>query len=90
MVGTGNKKKSKVQYRVLLRKRDGSIADFTPYGMERITGDVIRMNLDKAKAMFSSAACKLESPEGPTHMLIVMDHMKDDPREQYRVEGVVL
>jgi hypothetical protein len=33
-VGTGNKNKSKVQYRVLLRKIDGSLAEFTPYGAE--------------------------------------------------------
>ncbi len=65
-VGTGNKNKSKVQYRALLRRRDGSIAEFTPYGVERITGDAVRMNLDKAKALFPSAACKLESPEGPS------------------------
>jgi hypothetical protein len=51
-VGTGNKNKSKVQYRVLLRKRDGSIAKFTLYGVERITGDAIRMNLDKVKHCF--------------------------------------
>ncbi len=79
-----------MQYRVLLRRRDGSIAEFTPYGMEKITGDAIRMNLDKTKALFPSAACKLESPEGPIHMLIGMDHMKDAPRERDRAEGVVL
>jgi hypothetical protein len=89
-VGTGNKNKSKVQYRVLLRKRDGSIAEFTPYGVEWIMGDAIRMNLDKAKALFLSAACKLKSPEGPIHMLIGMDHMRDAPREWDRAEGVVL
>jgi hypothetical protein len=89
-VGTGNKNKSKVQYRALLRRRDGSIAEFTPYGVEKITGDAVRMNLDKAKALFPSAACKLESPEGPIHMLIGMDHMKDAPRERDRAEGVVL
>jgi hypothetical protein len=58
--------------------------------VERITGDAIRMNLDKAKALFPSAACKLESPDGPIHMLIGMDHMKDTPWEQDRAEGVVL
>ncbi len=89
-VGTGNRKKSKVQYRVLLRKRDGSIPEFTPYGVERITGDAIRMNLDIAKALFPSAACKLESPEEPTHKLIGMNQMKDAPRERDRAEGVVL
>ncbi len=73
-----------MQYRVLLRKRDGSIAEFTPYGVERITGDAIRMNLDKAKALFPSAACMLESPEGPIHMLIGMDHMRDAPQERDR------
>jgi hypothetical protein len=89
-VGTGEKNKSKVQYRALLRRRDGSIAEFTPCGVEEITGDAIRMNLNKARALFPSAACKLESPEGPIHMLIGMDHMKDAPRERDRAEGVVL
>jgi hypothetical protein len=56
----------------------------------RITGDAVRMNLDKAKALFPSAASKQESPNGPIHMLIGMDHMKDAPREQDRVEGIVL
>ncbi len=48
------------------------------------------MNLDKAKALFPSAACKLESPEGPIHMLIGMNHMKDAPRERDKAEGAVL
>jgi hypothetical protein len=37
-VGSGNKKKSKVQYRVLLKKIDGSVAEFRPYGVNKITG----------------------------------------------------
>jgi hypothetical protein len=89
-VGTGNKNKSKVQYRALLRRRDGSIVEFTPYGVERITRDAIRVNLNKAKALFPSAVCRMESPEGPIHMLIGMDHMKDAPRKRDRAEGVVL
>ncbi len=48
------------------------------------------MNLDKAKALFPAAACRLESPEGPIHMLIGMDHMKDAPRDRDRAEGVML
>ncbi len=89
-VGTGNKNKSRVQYRVLLRKTDGSLAEFTPYGVEKIIGDAVRMDLEKAKALFPSFACKLESPGGPIHMLIGMDHMRNAPREQEREEGVVL
>ncbi len=58
--------------------------------MEKITGDAVRMNLDKANALFPSAACKLESPESPIHMLIGMDHMKDAPRERDRAEGIML
>jgi hypothetical protein len=89
-VGTGNKNKSKVQYsRVLLRKTDGSLAKFTPYGVEKITGDVVWMDLEKAKVLFPSVAGKLESPSGPIHMLIGMDHMKNALRE-HRGEGVVL
>jgi hypothetical protein len=79
-----------VQYRVLLRKRDGSLAEFTPYGVEKITGDAVRMDLGKAKALFPAVACKLKSPDGPIHMLIGMDHMKNAPREQRREGGVML
>jgi hypothetical protein len=48
------------------------------------------MNLDKARALFPFAACKLESPLGPVHMLIGMDHMEDAPQERDRAQGVVL
>jgi hypothetical protein len=89
-VGTGNKNNFKVQYRALLRKRDRSIAEVTPYGVEKISGDAVSMNLDKARALFPCAACKLKSPEAPVHMLIGMDHMKDAPQERDRAEGVVL
>jgi hypothetical protein len=89
-VGTGNRNRSKIQYRVLLRKRDGTVAEFIPYGVEKITGDAVSMSAKKAKGMFPTASRSLESPEGPIHMLIGVDHMKDDPREQERREGIVL
>jgi hypothetical protein len=58
--------------------------------VERITGDAVRMNLNKAKALFPLQPAGWESPEGPIHMLIGMDHMKDVPRERDRAEGVLL
>ncbi len=36
-VGSGNKKKSKVQYRVFLKKIDSLVAEFRPYGVDKIT-----------------------------------------------------
>jgi hypothetical protein len=89
-VGTGNKNRSKVQYRVLLRKGDGGVAEFTPYGVGKITGDAVGIDLDKAKRLFPAVANSLESPDGPVHMLVGMDHIKDAPREQARGEGDVL
>jgi hypothetical protein len=89
-VGSGNKNKSKVQYRVLLKKRDGRVVEFTPYGIEKITGDAVSINLEKAKSLFPAVAGSLESPEGPVHMLVGMDHMRDAPKEQARKEGIVL
>jgi hypothetical protein len=83
-VGTGNKNRSKAQYRVLLRKRDGGVAEFTPYGVGKITGDAVGIDLDKAKRLFPAVANSLESPDGPVHMLVGMDHIKDAPREQAR------
>jgi hypothetical protein len=89
-VGAGNKNRSRVQYRVLLRKRDGGVAEFTPYGVEKITGDAVGIDLDKAKRLFPAVASNLESPDSPIHMLVGMDHMKNTPREQARGDGVVL
>jgi hypothetical protein len=51
-VGASNKNKSRVQYRALLWRIDGSLAEFTPYGVEKITGDAVRMDLEKAKHCF--------------------------------------
>jgi hypothetical protein len=51
-VGAGSKMKSKVQYRVLLKKIDGSVAEFRPYGIDKITGYAESMYLSKAKSTF--------------------------------------
>ncbi len=80
--GRRNKKRSKVQNRVLQRKRDGTVAEFMPYGVDKITGDAVDMNMDKAENTFPIAAQTLESPGGPIHLLVGMNHMKDAPREQ--------
>jgi hypothetical protein len=79
-VGAGNKNKLRVQYRVLLRKRDGGMAEFTPFGVEKIIGDAVGMDLGKAKELFPAVVCRLESPDGLIHMLIGMDHMKNAPQ----------
>ncbi len=89
-MGSGNKNKSKVKYRVLLNKRDGRVVEFTPYGVEKITGYAVCINVEKAKSLFPAVAGSLESPEGPVHMLVGMDHMRDAPKEQARKEGIVL
>ncbi len=89
-MGSGDKNKSKVQYRVLLKKRDGGLAEFTPYRVKKITRDAVSIDLDKARSLFPAVAGRLESPDGPVPMLVGMDHMKDAPREHSRKEGVVL
>jgi hypothetical protein len=87
-VGSGNKNKSKVQY--MLKKRDGHVADFTPYRGKKITGDAVSIDLSRVRSLFPDVAGSLESPEGPIHMLVGMDHRKDTPREQARKEVVML
>jgi hypothetical protein len=72
----------------LLRKRDGIVAVFTPYGFDKITGDAVGMN--KAESTFPVSERKWESPMGPIHLLVGMDHMKDAPREQERGRDLVL
>ncbi len=69
-VGAGGGGESNVQYRALLRRRDGSIAEIKPYGVDKITGNASSMNLSKARALFPFAASELESPAGPIQLLI--------------------
>jgi hypothetical protein len=89
-VGAGSGGESSVQYRALLRRRDGSIAEIMPYGVDMITGNAASLNLSKAKALFASVASMLESPAGPIQLLIGMDHMEEAPREEDRAQGVAL
>ncbi len=89
-VGAGSGGESSVQYKALLMRRDGSIAEIMPYGMDKITGNAISLNISKAKALFPSVASMLESPAGPIQLLIGMDHMEEAPREEDRAQGVAL
>ncbi len=89
-VGAGSGGESSVQYRALLRRRDGSIAEITPYRVDRIMGNATSLNLSKAKALFPSVASMLESPAGPIQMLVGMDHMEEAPKEEDRAQGVAL
>jgi hypothetical protein len=89
-VGAGSGGESNVQYKALLRRRDGSIAEIMPYGVDKITGNAISLNIGKDKALFPSVASMLESPAGPIQLLIGMDHMEEAPREEDRAQGVAL
>ncbi len=89
-VGAGGGGESNLQYRALLRRRDGSIAEIKPYGVDKITGNASSLNLSKAKALFPFAAPELESPAGPIQLLIGMDHMEEAPREEDHAQGVAL
>jgi hypothetical protein len=66
------------------------VAKFTPYGVEKIIGEAVSINLEKARSLFPAIAGSLESPVGPFHMLVGMDHMRDAPKKQARKEGVAL
>ncbi len=79
-----------MQYRVLLKKIDGSVAEFRPYGVNKITGDAIIMDLSKAKTTFPTVFQDMESPGGLIRLLIGMDHFEDAPREQERGKNLVL
>jgi hypothetical protein len=85
-VGAGSGGESSVQYKALLRRRDGSIAEILPY----VAGNATSLNIGKAKALFPSVASMLESPAGPIQLLIGMDHMEEAPREEDQAQGVAL
>jgi hypothetical protein len=70
------------QISLSLKKRDRGVAEFTQYGVEKITEDAV--GIDKTRKLFPAVADSLESPDGPVHMLVGMDHMKDAPRERAR------
>jgi hypothetical protein len=89
-VGAGSGGESSVQYKALLRRRDGSVAEILPYRVDRITGNATSLNLSKDKALFPSVASTLESLAGPIQLLIGMDHMEEAPREEERAQGVAL
>jgi hypothetical protein len=89
-VGAGSGGESSVQYKALLRRRDGSIAEILPYGVDGITGNAISLNLSKAKTLFPSVASNLESPAGPIQLLVGMDHMEETPKEETRAQGIAL
>jgi hypothetical protein len=89
-VGAGSGGESSVQYKALLRRRDGSVEEILPYGVDRITGNATSLNLSKAKARFPAVASTLESPAGPIQLLIGLDHMEEAPREEERAQGVAL
>jgi hypothetical protein len=82
-VGAGSGGESSIQYKALLRRRDGSIGEITPYGVDKIMGNATSLNPGKAKALFPSAAGMLEFPAGPIQLLIGMDHMEEAPREEW-------
>ncbi len=73
-----------------MRRRDGSIAEILPYGVDKITGNATSLNLSKAKGLFPSVASTLKSPVGPIQLLIGMDHMEEAPREEDQAQGVAL
>ncbi len=83
-------KKSKKHYRVLLKKIDSSVAEIMLYGVDKITGDAVRMDLSIAKSTFPAVFHDLESPGSPIHLLIGMVHMEDTPKEQERGKNLVL
>jgi hypothetical protein len=87
-VGAGGGDESNVQYKALLRRIDGSIAEIKPYGVDKITGNASSLSLSKAKALFPSVAGELESPAGLIQPLIGMDHMEEAPREEGLAQGV--
>jgi hypothetical protein len=87
-VGAGSGGESSVQYKALLRRRDGSVAEILPYGVDRITGNATSLNL--SKTLFPAVASTLESPAGPIQLLIGMDHMEEAPKEEMRAQGVAL
>jgi hypothetical protein len=44
-VGAGSGGESSMQYKALLRRRDGSIAEIMPYEVDKITGNATSLNL---------------------------------------------
>jgi hypothetical protein len=59
-VKSGSKKKSKMPYRALLRKSDGPVVEFRPYGVDIITENAVSLNISSAKKAFPAVAGDLD------------------------------
>jgi hypothetical protein len=77
-VGEQNEIEDTVQSSV--KKIDDSVAGFRPYGVNH--GRCRNHGPSKAKSTFPAVFRDLESLDGPIHLLIGMDHMKDAIRER--------
>jgi hypothetical protein len=79
--------------RTNMQERQGSKVILPPFRF-REWGQAIKTSQkcksQKSQQLFPAVAGSLESPDGPIHMLVGMDQMKDAPREQARREGIVL
>ncbi len=89
MLGTETKRNQKYSTKSS-KETYGSLAEFLPYGGNKITGDPVDVHLLKAENTFSAVAQDLESPESPIHLLIGREHMDDAPREKERGKNLVL
>ncbi len=55
-VGSGSKKKSKIQYRALLRKIDRTVVKFRPYDVDKLRGDAVSLNISRTNKAFPAVA----------------------------------
>ncbi len=67
--GSGGKNKSKIHYRVLLHRIDGSLGELWRYGVDKIAGNDVSFDIFWAKKAFSQVFRELVTPNGPVNSL---------------------
>jgi hypothetical protein len=77
----GGKKISQIQYRALLRRTDGSLAEFRPQRVDHMTSDATSLDLSRILRLFLKCQSSCKCPQGPIDILIGMDHMCEAPRK---------
>ena len=80
-----------VKYKLSLLDKQGKIVEFEVYGIDKITSDIERINMDGVTHLFKNVAQdELQRPTGPVDVLIGYEYAAYHPVREQCVEHLLL
>ena len=80
-----------VKYKLSLLDKQGKIVEFEVYGIDKITSDIERINMDGVTHLFNNVAQdELQRPTGPVDVLIGYEYAAYHPVREQCVEHLLL